>query len=103
MLWTMSGICKVSDDTRVVGKCLSNVLIPRFGSGCVWNWRKNTPNRARFFVRKKYTTFSTDRIVALRSNKIFPESYDFAASCVRMRMEKYTPKPCTGNIQLLSL
>jgi hypothetical protein len=42
---------------------------------------KYTPNRARFFLRKKYTTFSTERIVALRSvNKIFPESYDFAAS-----------------------
>jgi hypothetical protein len=41
---------------------------------------KYTPNRARFFVRKKYTTFSTIRIVALRSvNKIFPESYDIAA------------------------
>jgi hypothetical protein len=41
---------------------------------------KYTPNRARFFVRKKYTTFSTVRIVALRSvNKIFPASYDFAA------------------------
>jgi hypothetical protein len=41
---------------------------------------KYTPNRARFFVRKKYATFSTDRIVALRSvSKIFPESYDFAA------------------------
>jgi hypothetical protein len=37
-------------------------------------------NRARFFVRKKYTTFSTVGIVALWSvNKIFPESYDFAA------------------------
>jgi hypothetical protein len=41
---------------------------------------KYTPNRARFFVRKKYITFSTVRIVALWSvNKIFPESYDFAA------------------------
>jgi hypothetical protein len=31
-------------------------------------------------VRKKYTTFSNERIVALRSViKIFPESYDFAA------------------------
>jgi hypothetical protein len=29
----------------------------------------------------QYTTFSTERIVALRSvNKIFPESYDFAAN-----------------------
>jgi hypothetical protein len=41
---------------------------------------KYTPNHARFFLRKKYTTFNTVRIVALRSvNKIFPESYDFAA------------------------
>jgi hypothetical protein len=41
---------------------------------------KYTPNRAHFFVRNKYTTFSTERIVALRSvNNIFPESYDFAA------------------------
>ena len=42
---------------------------------------KYTPNRARFFVCKKYTTFSTERVVALRSvNKIFSESYDFTAS-----------------------
>ena len=41
---------------------------------------KCTPNRARFFVRKKYTTFSTEQTVALRPvNKIFPESYNFAA------------------------
>jgi hypothetical protein len=45
---------------------------------------KYTPNRARFFVRKKYTTFSTEQIVALRSvNKIFPESYDFAAKILQ--------------------
>jgi hypothetical protein len=31
-------------------------------------------------MRKKYTTFISERIVALRSViKIFPESYDFAA------------------------
>jgi hypothetical protein len=31
-------------------------------------------------VRKKYTTFSTEQIVVIRSvNKIFPESYDIAA------------------------
>ena len=49
--------------------------MPCFWSGCVWEW-KNIPQT----VRKKYTIFSTDRIVALRSvNKIFPESYDFAA------------------------
>jgi hypothetical protein len=42
---------------------------------------KYTPNRARFFVRKLYTTFSIEQIVALRSvNKIFPESYDFAVN-----------------------
>jgi hypothetical protein len=45
--------------------------------------KKHTPNRARFFVRKKYTTFSTERIVAVLSvNKIFPESYEFTASTV---------------------
>jgi hypothetical protein len=42
---------------------------------------KYTPNRVRFFMRKKYKTFSTVRIVALRSvNKIFQENYDFAAT-----------------------
>jgi hypothetical protein len=41
---------------------------------------KYTPNRAHFFMCKKYTTFSTERIVALRSvDKIFLENYDFAA------------------------
>ena len=41
---------------------------------------KYTSNYANFFVRKKYTTFSTEQIVALWSvNKIFPESYNFAA------------------------
>jgi hypothetical protein len=43
--------------------------------------KKYTPNRAHFFVRKKYTAVSTERIVTLRSvNKISPESYDFAAT-----------------------
>jgi hypothetical protein len=44
--------------------------------------KKYTPDCARFFMRKKYTTFSTERIEALWSvnNKIFPESYDFAAN-----------------------
>jgi hypothetical protein len=38
------------------------------------------PARFRLFVHKKYTTFSSIRIVALWSvDKIFPESYDFAA------------------------
>jgi hypothetical protein len=68
-------LCKVSDGTKVVGKCLRNFFIPCLGSGCVWELR-NIPQT----VRKKYTTLSTERIVALRSiNKIFPESYDFAA------------------------
>jgi hypothetical protein len=35
-LWTMSDICKVSDGTRVVVKCLRNILIPCFGAGYVW-------------------------------------------------------------------
>jgi hypothetical protein len=77
----MSDICKFSDGTRVVGKCLriffDTLLLVRSCMGM----EKYTPYRARFFVRKKYTTFSTERIVALRSvNKIFPESYDFAAN-----------------------
>jgi hypothetical protein len=69
-------LCKDSDGTRIVGKCLRNFLIPCFVSGCIEKWR-NIPQN----VRKKYTTFSTERIVALRSvNKIFLESYDFAAN-----------------------
>ena len=71
----MSDIRKVSDGTSAVGKCLRKFFIPCFGSDCVWEWR-NKPQT----VHKKYTTFSTERIVALRSvNKIFPESYDIAA------------------------
>jgi hypothetical protein len=51
-------------------------FIPYFGSGYVWKW-KNIPQT----VRKKHTTFITERIVALRSvNNIFPESYGFAAT-----------------------
>jgi hypothetical protein len=80
LLWMMSDICEVSDGTRVVVKCLRNILIPSFGAGCVWGWR-NIPQKCAFFVRKKYTTFSTEQIVALRSvNKIYQESYDFAAN-----------------------
>jgi hypothetical protein len=41
---------------------------------CMGIWR-NIPQT----VRKKYTTFSTERIVAIRSvSRISPESYDFA-------------------------
>jgi hypothetical protein len=73
-------LCKVSDGTRVVGKCLIDFLIPCFWSGCVYEWR-NIPQ----IVGKKYTTFSIDRIVALRSViKIFQESYDFAAISIYM-------------------
>jgi hypothetical protein len=32
-------ICKVSDGTRAAGKCLKNILISCFGSGCVLEWR----------------------------------------------------------------
>jgi hypothetical protein len=32
---------------------------------------KYAPNRARFFVRTKYATFSTERIVALRLSTTF--------------------------------
>jgi hypothetical protein len=49
------------------------------GRSCM-GMEKYTPNRARFFVRKKYTTLRTKRIIAIRSvNITFPESYDFAA------------------------
>jgi hypothetical protein len=71
-------LCKVSDGTRVVGKCHRSFLIRCFGSGkkSGRGWR-NIP----LTVRKNYTTFSTEQIMTLRSvNKIFPESYDFAAS-----------------------
>jgi hypothetical protein len=69
-------VCKVSDSTTVVSKCLRNFLIPCFESDFVWKWR-NIP----LTVRKKYTTFSTERIVALRSvTNIFQESNDFAAT-----------------------
>jgi hypothetical protein len=69
-------LCKVSDGTKVVGKCLRNFLIPCFGLDCVCEWR-NIP----LTVCKKYTTFSTEQIIALWSvKKIFPESYDFAAT-----------------------
>jgi hypothetical protein len=74
--YTEVKLCKVSDGTKVVGKCLRNFLIPFFGSGCVWGWRNIQQT-----VRKKYTSFRTIRTVALQSvNKIFPESYDFAAN-----------------------
>jgi hypothetical protein len=71
-------LCNVSNGARVVGKCLRNILILCFWSVCVWKWR-NVPKT----VRKKYKTFSTEWIVALRSvNKNFPQSYDFAARFV---------------------
>jgi hypothetical protein len=42
---------------------------------------KYTSNRTRFFLCKKYTTFSAERIVAILSvNNFFLESYDFTAS-----------------------
>jgi hypothetical protein len=62
----MSDIRKVSDGMSAVGKCLRNfdtLLWVRLCMGI----EKYTPNRALFFVRKKYTTFSTVRILALRS------------------------------------
>jgi hypothetical protein len=75
VLWTMYDNCKISDGTRIVVEYLKNILIPCFGAGCVWEWR-NIPQT----VHKKYTSFSTERIVALGSvNNIFPENYDFAA------------------------
>jgi hypothetical protein len=44
----MSDIRKVSDGTNAVGKCLRNILIPCFGSDCVWEWR-NIPQTVRVF------------------------------------------------------
>jgi hypothetical protein len=80
----------------VIVKCLGNILIPFFGASCVWGWRNIPPIRARFFVRKKYTTFITQRIVALwynNVNNIFPESYGFAAtitSAIRSHSQQIT-------------
>jgi hypothetical protein len=72
----MSDTC---DGMRVVGKCLINFLIPCFEAGCVWRWRNIPQAVCFFFMRKKYTTFSNERIVALWSvNNTFTESYDFA-------------------------
>jgi hypothetical protein len=84
----MSDIRKVSDGTSAVGKCRRNLLIPCFWSDLGMEKYTCTPNRARFFMRKKCTTFSTARIVALRSvNRIFSESYDFAATLFEHALE----------------
>jgi hypothetical protein len=48
LLWTKSNICKVRDGTRVVGKCLRNILIPCLGAGYVWGW-KNIPQSVCVF------------------------------------------------------
>ena len=65
--WKREGkLYKVSDGTRVVSKCLTNFLVPCYWSGCVLEWR-NIPQT----LRKKYTTFSTERIVALRCQQKF--------------------------------
>jgi hypothetical protein len=55
-----SQLCKVTDGTKVVSKCLRNFLTHCLGSGCVWEWI-NIPQT----VLKNYTTFRTERIVAL--------------------------------------
>jgi hypothetical protein len=47
----MSDICKVSDGTRVVGKCLWNFLIPCFGSGCVYGNEEIYPKLCEVFFR----------------------------------------------------
>jgi hypothetical protein len=47
---------------RVLGKWHRNFLIHCFGADCLWEWR-NIPQT----LRKKFTTFSTEQIVALRS------------------------------------
>jgi hypothetical protein len=76
----MSGICKISDATREVGKYLGNFFGYLDLGEVGYKNEEIYPNMCVFFVRKKYATFTIERIVALRSvNKIFPESYDFAA------------------------
>jgi hypothetical protein len=64
---------------RVVGKCLRDFLIT-LGQVVCGNGQI-CPKLRVFFMCKKCTTFGIERIIALRSvNKIFPESYDFAAN-----------------------
>jgi hypothetical protein len=47
---------------------------------CMW-MKKIVPQTVRVFsCARKYTTFSTDRIVAFRSVNIILKSYDFAAN-----------------------
>jgi hypothetical protein len=43
----MSDICKVSDGTKVVVKCLRNIYLA-FGAGCVCGWR-NIPQTVHVF------------------------------------------------------
>jgi hypothetical protein len=76
LVWVMSDIRKVSDSTSAVGKG----LIPCFESDGIW---RNIPETVRVFscARNIQLLFSTVRIVVLRFvSKIFPESYDIAAS-----------------------
>ena len=59
LLWTISDNCKVSDGTRVVVKCLRNMLIrlPSFGAGCVWEWRNIYPKPCAFFHAQEIYNF----------------------------------------------
>jgi hypothetical protein len=83
----MSDIRKVSGGTSTVGKCLRNFLIPCFGSDCEWEWR-NKPQTVRVFSCARNIQLLALQIIALWSvNKIFPESYDFAAR--RDRVDKW--------------
>jgi hypothetical protein len=70
LLWTMSDICKVSDGTRVVGKCLGIFWYLALGQVMYGN-REIYPKPWAFFLVQGIYNFSTERIVALRSvNKI---------------------------------
>jgi hypothetical protein len=48
LLWMISDIRKVSGGTSAKGKCRRNILIPCFGSDCVWEWR-NIPQTVHVF------------------------------------------------------
>jgi hypothetical protein len=75
-------LCKVSDGTRVVVKVLG-ILDTLLWARLSKRMEKHTP--------KPCATFSTERIVALWSvNKIFLESYDFAATnFMAQKLAKY--------------
>jgi hypothetical protein len=69
----------LADSARWIGGC-THTPSPSFGLTKSQKTKNKNKKKERETVRKKYTTFSTERIVALQSvNNIFPESYDFAS------------------------